>query len=948
MEKVEMGMKLQEEEKGIYVDRGSWENLLGVYRKGWIYPVHDYRLKNFAEFLLRKRDFRVLVSPLSSRCYLFPHQLSVAEWVNQRMGGRGILADEVGLGKTIEAGMIMKELILRGLVERILIIVPASLVTQWEEEMRHRFNENFTIYDTEKRRELQRKYGEKENIWAVKNRILVSLNTAKQRGCREQIQAVEWDLVIVDESHRMKNSSTQNYKLVHGLKTKYLLLLTATPLQNYLLELYNLVNLIDPELLGNKSGFKRRFEERIHDPVTLENLRKRLKRVMIRNRRADVGDSFTYTRRRAVTVPVELDPASRRLYDLTTQYAMEGYRKSLANQSYTYGFYTMLVQRLLSSSVEALKTALQKRLELLEEVKSGKKKPARLKDLILVELDARGKEEEQFFSDPGLIHSIETEMQYIQTLLNAAEEVKTSPKLTLLKKILEEIFSQEDNEKVVIFTEFRSTQEFLAEKLREEGYDVVVFHGGMTLKEKDAAVEHFEEEGQILISTEAGSEGQNLQFAHIMINYDLPWNPMKLEQRIGRIHRIGQKRDVEIFNLVIRESIEEYLLKVLEQKIGLFREIMGDLETILGAISRDKGFEHYVMELISRTYSEKKGNLAEAFSLLEKELDEARKQVDGSLFNALDKRGMDLSLSEHYERFRNYSCGKDEVVLKLFMEDFLDKYNVLRDRTSEYLDFKVPSHLASGYVFSDQIKGTLLRQVALEKPYLEFLGIGHSFVTEALRESAALTPITTGIMNASFLHSRGIYPSLRQGIVASFLVQFRFADTSEERFYIVFSNGKESLVSNDMDEGFFYLQELPPDFLADLPLEHLLDVALHKLLEQVRKDRHELFQKKDREFKELIQYIRDYYSDLRYDQEILADRIQQERKILEQKYNAEEVGYEEYQARKQVLDKAYARHLMNLVELKKKEKEKISQLEQSAGINVYIRPLSLAKVLVVP
>ncbi|MFN4182694.1 MAG: DEAD/DEAH box helicase, partial [bacterium] len=587
----------------------------------------------------------MLVSPLSSRCYLFPHQLSVAEWVNQRMGGRGILADEVGLGKTIEAGMIMKELILRGLVDRILIIVPASLVTQWEEEMRHRFNENFTIYDTEKRRELERKYGEKENIWTLKNRILVSLNTAKQRGCREQIQAVAWDLVVVDEAHRLKNSSTQNYKLVHGLKTKYLLLLTATPLQNYLLELYNLVNLIDPELLGNKSGFKRRFEERIHDPVTLENLRKRLKRVMIRNRRADVGDSFTYTKRRAVTVPVDLDPDNRRLYDLTTQYAMEGYRKSLANQSYTYGFYTMLVQRLLSSSVEALKTALQKRLELLEQVRTGKKKPARLKDLILVELDAQGKEEEQSFSDPGLIHSIETEMQYIQTLLDAAEKVKTSPKFSLLKKILEEIFSVEDNEKVVIFTEFRSTQEFLAEKLREEGYDVVVFHGGMSLKEKDSAVEHFEEEGQILISTDAGSEGQNLQFA---------WNPMKLEQRIGRIHRIGQKRDVEIVNFVIRDSIEEYLLKVLEQKIGLFREIMGDLETILGAISRDKGFEHYVMELIAKTYSGEKRNLGEAFAILEKQLDEARRQVDGSLFNALDKRGMDLSLSEHYDRFKDY------------------------------------------------------------------------------------------------------------------------------------------------------------------------------------------------------------------------------------------------------------------------------------------------------
>ncbi len=942
---IQTGIRVKEEEKGIYVNQDCWEELFQVHRKGWVYPVLDFRLKNYAEFLLRKRDFRVLISPLSSRCYLFAHQLSVTEWMNQRLGGRGILADEVGLGKTIEAGMIMKELVLRGLVDRILIIVPVSLVTQWEEEMRHRFNENFVFYDSDKRKELEKKHPE-ENIWGLKKRIIVSLNTAKQRNCREQIQQMDWDLVIVDEAHRMKNSSTQNYKLLQGLRAKYLLLLTATPLQNYLMELYNLVSLIDPELLGNKSGFKRRFEDRIQDPVTLENFRKRLKRVMIRNRRADVGESFSYTKRHAVTLPVDLDDAWRTLYDLTTGYAVEGYQKSIANQSYTYGFYSMLVQRLLSSSVEALKSALKRRLELLQMVKSGQKRPARLKDLILMELDGSQMEEAELLSDPGLIRSVEEEMSHIQSLLDAAEAVRFSPKMPILKKILEEIFSQSEDEKAVIFTEFRSTQDFLAQQLRKDGYDVVVFHGGMSLKEKDAAVEHFEEEGQVLISTEAGSEGQNLQFCHIVINYDLPWNPMKLEQRIGRVHRIGQKRDVQIFNLVIRGSVEEYLVSILERKIGLFRDILGDLETILGIISRERGFEHHVMELIAQSYAAKDGGLSDAFSRLEAELEEAKKQVEASLFSTLDSRGMDLSLSELYARFDGYSPGKDEIALKLFVEDFLDKYNVLMDRSAEFLDFKVPSHLASGYVFSDRIRGTLSREIALQKPYLEFLGIGHSFVTEALREAASPTPLTTGVLHSSVLRSRGIFPSNSCGLLASFLVNFRFAQSWEDRFYVVFTDGKESYVSDGMEEAFFYLQELPPHFLSDLPLEHLMDVAIHKLLEHIRRERHELFQKKDKEFKELIQYISDYYSDLRYDQEILADRVQQERRMLEQRYNQFEVSFDEYQAKKQALDKAYSRHLFSLVELKKKEKEKIAKLEQSAGITATIRPLSVAKVLI--
>ncbi len=937
-------VELKEATPGIFMDVSSLNDFVDINRKGWISPLYDFRLKNYAEYLGRRRDFNVLISPLSSRAYLFSHQLAVTSTVIQKMGGRSILADEVGLGKTIESGMIMKELLLRNLVNRVLILVPASLVTQWQEEMRHRFNEHFVIYDTDKRKELEEKYGDDKNIWELETRILASLHVAKQRRYREQIQKIPWDLVIVDEAHRLKNSATQNHKLVQGLKTKYLLLLTATPLQNYLIELYNLVSLVDKELLGAKSGFKRRFEDHSQDPVVLEKLKKRLRRVMIRNRRCDIGSALSFGKRHALTLQVELDEPNRTLYNLASRYALEGYRKSIAAKNSTYAFFLMLVQRMLTSSTSALEKTLQKRLEMLQEVKQGKRKSIRLRDFIAQELEVRAIEEE-VVEDDSFLSTLDEEIKEIQKILQIIPKVVTHPKLNILVEMLDRIYQESMDAKVVIFTEFRSTQDFLGVALKEKGFDVEVFHGGLSLREKDAAVERFEEEGQILISTEAGSEGQNLQFSHIVVNYDLPWNPMKVEQRIGRVHRIGQTQDVQIINFSTRDTVEEYLLRILEHKIGLFKEVMGDLETILGYVAGDTSFEQLLMDLLAKNYSENGIRFDEVFQNLEARIEAAQKEADLSLLTDLSQRGMNLSLKDLFPHFEQYTPGREEIFYRRFMDEYLDKYNALTDKSDEYIAFNVPGHQAHSFIFSDFIRGTVNREIALAKPYLEFIGIGHKFVDAAIRESRNLLPVSVGKISRDLLMDYGIYNPGNQGILASFLSELRWTNGGEERFFTAFTDGNETVILEGLEEPLMYLDELPPHFCSDLPLELFLDKILKKLREKLVEERQQLFNQRNKEAEEIRTYISDYYSDLRYDIELQLEKVQMESLQIRKKRQRVEWSEEENLASRETSLKRLRNELFaEMVKLNAREKEKIREIEKNLGITVHAKLLSIAKV----
>jgi SNF2 family DNA or RNA helicase len=447
-----------------------------------------------------------------------PHQLEVAKQVVENMNGKAILADEVGLGKTIEAGLILKEYMIRGLVKKVLILVPASLVTQWAFEL----NTKFYIPAMTQR---------KSYVWEQADVVVSSIDTAKRNPHRDIIFKLDYDLIIIDEAHKLKNNKTKNYEFVQSLKKKFCLLLTATPIQNRIEEIFNLVSLLKPGHLGNESAF---YEKYRRDSRTLnddEHLKELVNKVMIRNRRSDTG--IEWTKRQVETIAIELTKEERDLYESVTNLRNEG--EWLGSSQFS----VMTLQREACSSREAVFYTLKNMLQ-------RKENPT------------------QQFQDQ------------IFSLIKKVEAVTTNSKG---KKALELI--QHIDDKVIIFTEYRATQLYLQWFLKQHGISSVPFRGGFKRGKKDWMRELFQKNVQVLIATEAGGEGINLQFCNHIINFDLPWNPMRLEQRIGRIHRLGQEKDVKIYNFATMNTVEEHILKLLYEKIELFEKVIGDLDDIL-------------------------------------------------------------------------------------------------------------------------------------------------------------------------------------------------------------------------------------------------------------------------------------------------------------------------------------------------------------------------------
>lgn len=456
------------------------------------------------------------------------HQISTARKVLHEMSGRAILADEVGLGKTIEAGLVLKEYIVRGLVRRALILVPASLVLQWVREL----NQKFGISAIAQK---------KAHTWQY-DVVVASIDTAKRDPHRDILLGHDYDMLIIDEAHKLKNKKTTNYQFVNQLRKKYCLLLTATPVQNDLDELYNLITLLKPGQLGGQSDFAANFVVDKRIPKNEEQLQQALSSVMIRNRRGDGGIQFT--KRVVKNIELALSPEEQALYDAVTAFVRERYDESGGDLSSMLSLVTL--QREVCSSRDAVFLTLVNMFK-----KTSEDSPVRAKIWQLVEV------------------------------------IKGIQANTKAEKTMELI--REMNDKVIIFTEYRATQEYLLQYLRSHEIVAVPYRGGMNRGKKDWMMDLFRGRAQVLIATEAGGEGINLQFCHHIINFDLPWNPMRVEQRIGRVHRLGQTSDVKIYNLCTLGTIEEHIVGLLHEKINLFELVIGELDHILERFEKKDG-----------------------------------------------------------------------------------------------------------------------------------------------------------------------------------------------------------------------------------------------------------------------------------------------------------------------------------------------------------------------
>lgn len=445
---------------------------------------------------------------------LLPHQIETAKTVVEDMNGKAILADEVGLGKTIEAGLILKEYMIRGIAKKILILVPASLVSQWTIEL----NQKFFIPAVGAQK--------KSYVWEQCEVVVSSLDTAKRDVHWNQILQQNYDIIIIDEAHKLKNHKTKNYALVRSLKKRFCLLLSATPVQNKPEEIFNLISLLKPGHLGSHESFTEDFRSGERELKNEKKLRQLVDKVMVRNRRRQTD--LPWPERNVENVTITMNKEERALYEAAGTFTA----------TTTTPFLRMTLQREICSSREAALLTLQK-----------------------------------MFNKNNL--SSETQ-QEIQQLGNKIEAVQTNSKAEKALSLINDIEG-----KVILFTEYRATQLFLQWFLKQHGITSVPYRGGFKRSKKDWMRQLFQNKAKVLVATEAGGEGINLQFCQHIINYDLPWNPMRIEQRIGRIHRIGQERDVTIYNFATQNTVEEHILHLLYDKIHLFENVIGEIDEIL-------------------------------------------------------------------------------------------------------------------------------------------------------------------------------------------------------------------------------------------------------------------------------------------------------------------------------------------------------------------------------
>lgn len=577
------------------------------------------------------------LSSLASGIIPLPHQLHVLNRAMETNNIRYILADEVGLGKTIEAGMIIRELKSRGLVSRILVVCPTGLVTQWASEMQEKFHEKFQVilpsdYDT------IRRLTDNDDVYGQFDQVISPMDSIKpiekhagwseekvEKYNEERIYAIinsGWDLIIIDEAHRVAGSSGEvaRYKLGNLLAqaSPYLLLLSATPHNGKTEPFLRLIRLLDADAFPNAKSI----------------VREQVAPFLIRTEKREAIDNngnLLFKNRITHLVTISWDERNnlqRELYEMVSSYVAKTYNKALRNRKKNMCliFLLIIMQRMVTSSTEAIRQSLERRLNVLLEQRTC------VGDLREEDLDELNIEDGVEDALEAISLDMELEIEELKQIISLAKQAQFQNQDAKVEPLLNEIdaiLSEDRTQKVIIFTEFVATQTYLQELLVNRGYTVTILNGGMSIDERNAAMQEFKTSTSIFISTDAGGEGLNLQFANIIINYDLPWNPMKIEQRCGRVDRIGQQRDVHIYNFIVGETVENRVREVLEEKLSVILKEMGvdKYSDVLDSEVAECDFTDVYMRSIGHT-SQVEKNLYPVEEEMKQQLTNAQKYKD--------------------------------------------------------------------------------------------------------------------------------------------------------------------------------------------------------------------------------------------------------------------------------------------------------------------------------
>lgn len=622
----------------------------------------NYHAKYFAyELTLQRRGDgvdRIGQSLFDASVDLNPHQIDAALFALQNPLNKGVvLADEVGLGKTIEAGLVMAQYWAER-QRRIIVVAPAVLRRQWAAELEEKFNLPSRVHDARTWRE-QRNRGTPDPF-NQDTISIISYNFAANMV--KHLQLIPWDLVVIDEAHRLRNAHRNSHKTGQAIKqafgTQKKLLLTATPLQNSLLELYGLSTIIDNQLFGDSKSFRRQYMQGGGDSL---GLRRRLEGFTKRTLRRQVIEYVQYTERHAITLPFTPSEKEKRLYQLISAYMQRSETYGVPDQQ--RHLITLVVRKLLASSTAAVIRTLESIIGRLQRLLEEEQEEASWVDALI-----RGDElDEEWFDstemevdepkEPVDTEKLKAEIIELEQYVDLARQITVDSKSEALLEALEQGFERMmqvgAERKAVIFTESRRTQEYLLRFLERRGYlgKIITFSGDNSsaglqavynrwlnqhagtpkvtgspaVDKRSAIIDYFKSDAEILIATEAASEGVNLQFCSLVINYDLPWNPQRVEQRIGRCHRYGQMHDVVVINFLNQANeADKRVLELLNDKFHLFNGIFGASDDVLGRVESSIDFEKRIGQIYDQCRTTEE--ITEAFDALQQELDESISQ----------------------------------------------------------------------------------------------------------------------------------------------------------------------------------------------------------------------------------------------------------------------------------------------------------------------------------
>ncbi len=714
--------------------------------------------KEVWRFDLRQMAARFLTGNIGgqlsdARTEILPHQIFTAHKVVSSAKRRFLLADEVGLGKTIEAGMIWQALAQRGQAKRTLVICPAGLTVQWQEEMQDKFGQFFEIF--------QRDFHTiNPRIWDLKACAIASLDCLKRKEHKEKLlENRKWDLIIFDEAHRLsardygesKTEKTQNYRLADDLKdhTDALLLLTATPHQGdashsrfrHLLELLD--NRIDFGGLDN--GNQTLWSYAVRE--SSGNGYKAYKDYILRTPKMNVTDSqgkkiFRGRDTHALRFPMFKDEST--FYREVSKYISAGYRMvehlKDRNRKLAIGFVLTVFQKLASSSTHAIKAALYGRKMRLQD------KYQRLPDAVDSLESLREQIDERFEGEfeEKAAWRLKTELEFVKDELKELERlismpVKQDRKLVELKELVGRVFSESDRgdkEKILVFTEYRKTQDHLVEQLEKtfgEG-SVVIINGDMKLDQRKTSVQRFRDDDSVrfMVSTESGGEGINLQFCHVLVDYDLPWNPMRIEQRVGRIYRYGQTKRVQVYNFRAKETVEDKIYGFLEQKIDIAAKALA------GVTGEDP--EDIKSSMLGQLESEVDYNAIYKRAIVEQDIDQSKEEIEEGVKKA--QLAYEIATNSLFKDVSGYSFANYERELKAdidlealreFTERFLQHHHRQVQKKDGLIEFLTPENLREPGIPERFSSVTFDRKAAIENSELQFFALGNPFVDKMLK-----------------------------------------------------------------------------------------------------------------------------------------------------------------------------------------------------------------------